>query len=90
MSQVLQGATIDDLRGRIDGEVIAPQDPAYDEARKVWNGMIDCHPGGGRSMRLHARRGRRGDVRPRERRPGRGARRSALHARLQHLRRRRS
>jgi FAD/FMN-containing dehydrogenase len=45
MSQVLQGATIDDLRGRIDGEVIAPGDPDYDEARKVWNGMIDCHPG---------------------------------------------
>jgi FAD/FMN-containing dehydrogenase len=45
MSQVLQGASIDDLRGRIGGEVIAPSDPSYDEARKVWNGMIDCHPG---------------------------------------------
>src|SRR3954467_10194831 len=45
MSQVLQGATIDDLRGRIGGEVIAPGDFQYEEARKVWNGMIDCHPG---------------------------------------------
>jgi FAD/FMN-containing dehydrogenase len=45
MSQVLQGATIDDLRERIGGEVIAPDDPAYEEARKVWNGMINCHPG---------------------------------------------
>src|SRR4051812_28645363 len=45
MSQVLQGATIDDLRGRIGGEGIAPGDLQYEEARKVWNGMIDCHPG---------------------------------------------
>jgi FAD/FMN-containing dehydrogenase len=44
MSQVLQ-ATIDDLRPRIAGEVIAPEDPSYEEARKVWNGLIDCNPG---------------------------------------------
>ncbi len=45
MSQVLQGATIDDLRGRIGGEVDRTGRCSYEEARKVWNGMIDCHPG---------------------------------------------
>jgi FAD/FMN-containing dehydrogenase len=28
----------------ISGEVIAPDHPAYDEARRVWNGMIDKRP----------------------------------------------
>jgi FAD/FMN-containing dehydrogenase len=32
------------LRGLIKGEVILPEDSGYDEARKVWNGMIDKHP----------------------------------------------
>jgi FAD/FMN-containing dehydrogenase len=32
------------LAQAIDGEVIQPGDPAYDAARKVWNGAIDRRP----------------------------------------------
>ncbi|MDZ7645459.1 MAG: FAD-binding oxidoreductase [Woeseiaceae bacterium] len=33
-----------DLRERMDGAVIAPSDANYDQARQVWNGMIDKYP----------------------------------------------
>src|SRR5436190_22157746 len=36
--------SIDSLRGQVRGDVIAPDDERYDEARKVRNGMIDRHP----------------------------------------------
>ena len=32
------------LRSAIQGEVILPGDPGYEDARHVWNGMIDRHP----------------------------------------------
>jgi len=38
------GTAIEELRGRVNGEVITPSDGAYDEARKVYNGMIDKRP----------------------------------------------
>jgi len=34
-----------DLRAAIQGRVLTPDDSAYDDARRVWNGMIDKRPG---------------------------------------------
>ena len=33
-----------DLRTSLRGQVIARHDPAYEDARRVWNGLIDRHP----------------------------------------------
>ena len=41
---VLTPSTIGDLAKQLRGEVVRPGDPAYDEARRVWNGMIDRRP----------------------------------------------
>ncbi|MDR3401508.1 MAG: FAD-binding oxidoreductase [Chthoniobacter sp.] len=35
---------LEDLQQRLSGDVIVPGDLAYDEARAIWNGMIDRHP----------------------------------------------
>ena len=35
---------IGDFRARVRGEVITPNDPGYDSARQLWNGMIDKRP----------------------------------------------
>ncbi len=34
-----------ELKTGFRGEIIRPEDAAYESARKVWNGMIDRHPG---------------------------------------------
>ena len=39
------------LRGTIKGNVLVPDDPGYEEARQIWNAMIDRRPGGYRAMR---------------------------------------
>jgi FAD/FMN-containing dehydrogenase len=36
--------TLDRFRLTFRGETFVPATPGYDEARKVWNGMIDKHP----------------------------------------------
>jgi FAD/FMN-containing dehydrogenase len=38
-------ALVEGLRASLRGEVIDPAHPAYDRARRVWNGLIDRHPG---------------------------------------------
>lgn len=40
----MNSATIAKLQEGFRGEVIQPADPAYEAARKVYNGMIDKHP----------------------------------------------
>jgi FAD/FMN-containing dehydrogenase len=35
----------DDLKTRVRGEVLFPGEPAYEDARTVWNAMIDRRPG---------------------------------------------
>lgn len=42
--QTLDSGQIDALRSTIRGEIILPDDVAYDEARHVFNAMIDRHP----------------------------------------------
>lgn len=43
-----QESTVDhalqQLRGRLSGSLIEPQDPQYEDARHVWNGMVDLRP----------------------------------------------
>jgi FAD/FMN-containing dehydrogenase len=40
----LQGSDIARLREIIRGELVLPDDPSYERARKVWNGMVDKRP----------------------------------------------
>src|SRR5437588_10144734 len=41
---VLGEATVAELAETVRGEVIAPSDPRYDEARAIWNGAHDGRP----------------------------------------------
>ena len=36
---------VDQLRRKLNGNVVIPGDPGYDEARKVWNGALKDNPG---------------------------------------------
>jgi FAD/FMN-containing dehydrogenase len=40
----LEDATVEQLRQTVGGNVVAREDPGYDESRRIWNGMIDRHP----------------------------------------------
>src|SRR4051794_27554911 len=44
MSSTLDVRVVDDLGTRISGRVLAPEDPGYDEARSVHNGLVDKRP----------------------------------------------
>lgn len=37
-------SSLDDLARQLQGELVRPGDPAYDDTRRVWNGMIDLRP----------------------------------------------
>ena len=39
-----QHTTLETLAQQLRGELITPDDADYDEARRIWNGMFDCHP----------------------------------------------
>ncbi len=43
MARTISGG-LDRLRATMTGPVLGPDDDGYDEARKVWNADIDCHP----------------------------------------------
>lgn len=40
----VDGAAVEEFRQSIRGPVFAPGDDGYDDARKIWNAMIDRHP----------------------------------------------
>src|SRR5438067_11295590 len=40
----LDEATIQDFQAGLRGQVVLPEDADYDDARNVWNGMIDRKP----------------------------------------------
>jgi FAD/FMN-containing dehydrogenase len=42
---ILGSDTLDDLRQTLQGIVCMPQESGYDEARTIWNAMIDRRPG---------------------------------------------
>jgi hypothetical protein len=41
---ILEDAAVQALRANLHGPLLCPGDAGYDEARKVWNGMIDRRP----------------------------------------------
>jgi FAD/FMN-containing dehydrogenase len=43
-AQVIDAAAVQRFLGEIGGDVLAPGSSAYEEARRVWNGMIDARP----------------------------------------------
>jgi FAD/FMN-containing dehydrogenase len=44
MTTVLDPALANDLAGQISGSVLRPDDPGYDAAREIYNGLIDHKP----------------------------------------------
>jgi FAD/FMN-containing dehydrogenase len=44
VTSVSRGSLRASLPPTFEGEIIAPDDPGYDEARRVWNGLLDRRP----------------------------------------------
>jgi FAD/FMN-containing dehydrogenase len=44
LQPLLDVDTTSELATRLRGELLRPEEPAYDQARRVWNGMIDRRP----------------------------------------------
>ena len=44
MSTPLKTDVIDHLRTNFLGDLVQPDDPTYDDSRKIWNGQIDRRP----------------------------------------------
>ena len=40
----LDGAALRELEASFRGRAVPPEDPSYDEHRKIWNGSIDRRP----------------------------------------------
>ena len=63
----LQSAKLAELKTGLKGELVAPGDAGYDEARTIWNAMIDRRPGADRALRRRRRRRPRRELRARQR-----------------------
>ncbi len=43
-SSILERAVIDEFKASLNGPLLHPGEAGYDDARKIWNGMIDRRP----------------------------------------------
>lgn len=43
--RMIPNTEVQQFTRKVDGQVLRPTDTGYDEARKVWNAMVDKHPG---------------------------------------------
>jgi FAD/FMN-containing dehydrogenase len=43
-SSILEGAVIDEFKASLKGPLLRPVEAGYDDARKIWNSMIDRQP----------------------------------------------
>jgi FAD/FMN-containing dehydrogenase len=44
-SRTLRAEVIQNLRNALEGDVLREEDAGYYAARRIWNGMVDKHPG---------------------------------------------
>ena len=73
----LPASAVDDLASGLRGELIRPGDRDHEPARRIWNAMIDRRPALVARCAGARGRGRRGQLRPRQRAAAGGARRRA-------------